>query len=302
MVGASGVGVCFVHCLESGKKPPSIKSIAFHLFYQIAIFSPIVFPYYQQQFFPIMTKISEVTERLEQIVEWAKENESPLGYFAVVYLKMTLAVQEAIEAGEFENGSRMEQLDVRFAQRYFDALEAWLAGLPCSQSWQSAFEAARKDHYAAMQHILLGINAHINLDLGIAAAQTRSGDAIFGLRKDFDRINDIIAELTDRVQERLADIWLPFRLLDQLLRTEDEGWVHFSVRVGRAAAWKAATALAFARQIETENALVRKLDNAVNVFSLKIKEPGFGIELGLRLMRRSERGTVQEKIETLMQI
>ena len=249
-----------------------------------------------------MQSISEVITRLEQIIEWAKENQSPLGYFAAVYLKMTIAVRDGIEAGLFENGSRMEQLDVRFAGRYFEAFDAWQAGQPCTQSWQAAFEASRQEDFTVLQHILLGINAHINLDLGIAAAQTRSGDAIFGLRKDFDRINDIIAALTDRVQDRLANIWLPFSLLDYLLRTEDEGWVHFSIRVARGAAWKAATALAFARQSETEKGLIRDLDSAVAFFAQKMTAPGFWIKIGLRLMRRGERGSVREKIETLMQI
>ncbi len=249
-----------------------------------------------------MQSISEVISRLEQIVEWAKENESPLGYFAAVYLKMTIAVRDGIEAGLFENGSRMEQLDVRFAGRYFEAFDAWQAGKPCTQSWQTAFEAAQEERLAVMQHILLGINAHINLDLGIAAAQTRSGDAIFGLRKDFDRINDIIADLTDRVQECLADIWLPFSLLDILLKTEDEGWIHFSIRVARGAAWKAATALAFAQQSETEKNLIRELDNAVAFFARKVAAPSFWINIGLRFMRRGERGSVREKIETLMEI
>lgn len=249
-----------------------------------------------------MQSISEVITRLEQIIEWAKEHESPIGYFAAVYLKMTLAVRDGIEAGLFENGSRMEQLDVRFARRYFEAFDAWLAGKPCTQAWREAFEAARHEHFTVMQHIILGINAHINLDLGIAAAQTRPGDAIFGLRKDFDRVNDIIAGLTDQVQERLADIWLPFGLLDYLLRTEDEGWVNFSISVARGTAWKSATTIALTQQSETETALIGGLDAAVSFFAKKVEKPGFWINMGLRIMRRSERGTVRGKIETLMKI
>lgn len=249
-----------------------------------------------------MQSISEVITRLEQIVEKAKEQQSPIGYFAAVYLKMTMAVRGGIEDGLFENGSRMEQLDVRFAGRYFEALDAWQAGQPCTQSWKTAFDATRQGNLTVLQHILLGINAHINLDLGIATAQTRSGDAIFGLRKDFDRINDLIAALTDGVQERLAEIWLPFTFLDYLLRTEDEGWVHFNIRIARGAAWKAATALAFARQSETEKALIRDLDGAIAFFARKITAPGVWVNFGLRLMRRGERGSVQDKIETLMKI
>ena len=246
-----------------------------------------------------MQSISEVITRLEEIIEWASEHESPAGYFAAVYLKMTLAVRDGIEKGMFENGSRMEQLDVRFAARYFEAFDAWQAGKPCTQSWQAAFDATNDGNKAVIQHVLLGINAHINLDLGIAAAQTRSGDAIFGLRKDFDRINDIIAGLTDRTQDRLAEIWLPFRLLDWLLRTEDEGWVNFSIRISRGAAWKAATALAFANRSETEKALIQDIDKAVAFFAKKISAPGFWINAGLRFMRRSESGTVKEKIGIL---
>lgn len=246
--------------------------------------------------------IAEVIARLEQIIGQAKEEHSPLGYFAAVYYKMTIAVRDGIEQGQFENGSRMEQLDVRFAQRYFDALDAWQAGKPASQAWTKAFEASGNERFTVLQHVILGINAHINLDLGIAAAQTRSGDAIFGLRKDFDRVNDIIASLTNRTQQRLADIWLPLAFLDYMLRTEDEGWINFSIRVARGAAWKAATALAFTRQNETEQALIHDLDAAVSVLAEKITNPGFWISTGLNWMRRTEEGSVREKIETLMNI
>jgi hypothetical protein len=249
-----------------------------------------------------MQNIAEVIEKLEHIIDQADRESSPIGYFAAVYLKMTLAVKEGIEQGVFENGSRMEQLDVRFAGRYFEALEAWQAGKPASRSWESAFEASRHDHYTVLQHIMLGINAHINLDLSIAAAQTRSGDAILGLRRDFDRINDIIAGLTNRVQERLADIWLPFGVLDHLLRSEDEGWLDFSIRAARGAAWKAATTLAFTRQQEMEKALIHDLDTAVAFFAGKLVQPGFLARLGLKIMRRTEQGTVSEKIDLLRQI
>ncbi len=249
-----------------------------------------------------MHSIAGVIAKLEQIIGQAKEENSPLGYFPAVYYKMTLAVRDGIEQGLFENGSRMEQLDVRFAQRYFDALEAWQAGKPATQAWTKAFEATRDERFTVLQHVVLGINAHINLDLGIAAAQTRSGDAIFGLRKDFDRVNDIIASLTNRTQERLADIWLPLAFLDYMLRTEDEGWINFSIRVARGAAWKAATALAFTRQNETEQALIHDLDAAVSLMAEKIINPGFWIRTGLKWMRRTEEGTVREKIDLLMDI
>jgi hypothetical protein len=132
-----------------------------------------------------VNNFAEVIARLEQIIRWAKDNESPLGYFAALYYRMTLAVRDAVLRGEFENGSRMEQMDVIFARRYFDALDTWQAGGIPTESWRIAFEATKEDRIAVMQHLLLGMNAHINLDLCIAAASIRQRDAIFWIAQRF---------------------------------------------------------------------------------------------------------------------
>lgn len=248
------------------------------------------------------TNFSEVIARLDQIIVWAKEQQSPMGYFAALYRSMTVAVQEAAIRGDFENGSRMEQLDVVFARRYFDAFDAWQSGKPVSQSWGKAFEATNQLDVTVMQHLLLGMNAHINLDLCIAAASIRQRDAIFGLRSDFMRINKIIEELTDQTQTALAKIWLPFGWLDQLFRTEDEGWIGFSISVARGASWKAANILAFAPTKDEEQKIITALDQNVAALGQKISHPGFWTRTALRLMRYSEKGSVREKIETLEQI
>jgi len=246
-----------------------------------------------------VTNFSEVIARLEQIIDWAKDNDSPLGYFAALYHNMTLAVRDAVIRGDFENGSRMEQLDVVFARRYFDAFDAWQAGKPVSQSWQAAFEAANRPEITVMQHLILGMNAHINLDLCIAAASIRQRDAIFGLRADFMRINQIIESLTDRTQSQLARIWLPFEWLDKLFRTEDEGWIGFSIKIARGASWKAANALAFAPTQADEAKIIAELDANVAFLGQKISNPGFWTRTALRLMRHSEKGSIREKIEVL---
>lgn len=242
---------------------------------------------------------AEVLARLEQIIGWAKSEESPLGYFAALYYNMTLAVRDAVLNGEFENGSRMEQLDVIFARRYFDAFDTWQAGGNPSWSWQIAFESAQEDQLTVMQHLMLGMNAHINLDLGIAAANVRQRDAIFGLRNDFMHINTVIESLTNRTQERLARIWLPFTWLDRLLRTEDEGWIGFSIGIARGASWKAAQLIAFAPDRSAEQAVISEIDQHVAFFAKKLQHPGFWMQRALRIMRYAEKGSVREKIEVL---
>jgi hypothetical protein len=196
----------------------------------------------------------------------------------------------------------MEQMDVNFARRYFDAYDAWQSGRPPTQSWNIAFEALENQSLTVMQHLILGMNAHINLDLCIAAASVRQRDAIYGLRGDFMKINQIIESLTNQTQSQLAKIWLPFGWLDQLFRTDDEGWIGFSITAARSASWKAAQLIAFAPDKATEMQIISGLDQGVVQIGLKVIAPGFWLNNLLRFMRYSEKGTVCEKIEALEQI
>ncbi len=71
---------------------------------------------------PIPAKsIDEIVVDLTEIVERARADKSRIGYFAAMYRKVTLAIKEAIDAGEFDDAERMSLLDVVFAQRYVDA-------------------------------------------------------------------------------------------------------------------------------------------------------------------------------------
>ena len=70
------------------------------------------------------TTIDEVITALEQIMDTCTRTGNRLGYFAALYYKVTCRVREGIRNQEFEDGARMERLDVTFANRY---LQAWQA-------------------------------------------------------------------------------------------------------------------------------------------------------------------------------
>ena len=61
--------------------------------------------------------IDEVLAQLDDVIADALRQRSRLGYFASLYRDVTARVKAAIENGEFEDGRRMERLDVTFAQR-----------------------------------------------------------------------------------------------------------------------------------------------------------------------------------------
>ena len=193
---------------------------------------------------PYARTIDEVIARLQEIIEDSIRTGSRLGYFAALYNRVTQRVKLGIERGEFDDGPRMERLDVIFANRYLTAYDQFRAGELPSRCWLTAFEAAREDHYAVVQHLLAGMNAHIVLDLGIAAARTCPGAELEPLRDDFNRINDVLATLTPVVERELDETSFDFDALTSIAPKLELKIVGAAMREARSAAWRLATHLA----------------------------------------------------------
>lgn len=184
------------------------------------------------------TTIQDVIDDLTEILAECRKNNSPLGFFASLYRRVTIRVRDGIAKGEFEDNDRMEKLDVIFAKRYIDAYRTYRSGRDATQSWMIPFKAAEGKDMLIMQHLLLGMNAHINLDLGIAAVETVEDLPIDGLQNDFNAINALLAELVDDVQNRIGKVSPLFRILDPLTGRLDEMLVNFSINLARDGAWK----------------------------------------------------------------
>jgi len=189
--------------------------------------------------------IDEILSALTNIIAASEKSGDRVGYFAALYYKVTLKVKEGITRNEFENGPRMEKLDVLFASLYLDALQQWGKGLPVTQSWQVAFDATRRSSMLVLQQLLLGMNAHINLDLGIAAVETvRSqplgvvpGQSLDTIQKDFDAINTIISSLTYQVIHEINRISPLLSLMGLNAGNTDSLLIQFSIDNARDGAW-----------------------------------------------------------------
>lgn len=246
-----------------------------------------------------LTTIGEVLDQLDAIVEIARERETADGYFAALYRRVTAEVEARISRGAFEDGDRMARFDVEFASRYVEAWSAYERSLPLTKVWQTAFDC-RSDYWPlVLQHLLVGMNAHINLDLGISAAVVAPGAAIGALRNDFDQINDVLCEMVENVQERLAAVWPALRGIDRVCGDADEAVVHFSIRRARAQAWELAVALAGTAS-DAERALrIASVDTAMAALGRRILNPGVKLRLALGAVRIREQGTVAQKLGVL---
>jgi len=246
----------------------------------------------------IVTTIPHVLYKLDEIVRWCENAGSRQGYFAALYRRMTLAVLEGMQKNMFANTSRMEKLDVIFANRYIEAWSAYQSKHPVSKGWQTAFSSCDNTGLIVLQHLILGMNTHINLDLGIAAADACAGTDIFDLQTDFEKINQIMGSLINETQEKLTKVWWPLAVLSKIANDRDDDVINFSIAAARKAAWANAVAPAHA-DTQARTNYINGIDNSVTAIANRIIQPGYFVNAQLRMVKIFEYSDVKRIIQMI---
>jgi hypothetical protein len=241
--------------------------------------------------------ITPVIDRLTAIIAIAEAQASRIGYFAALYRRVTIAVRDQIES--FDDPARLARLDVTFASRYLDALAAWQAAQPCSSCWRVAFSATQSAQPIILQHLLLGINAHINLDLGIACARTSPGDELPSLKDDFLRINGLLGGLVNDVVAELSQVSPLIGLVAQVLGDQgDDEIANFGLGAARDFAWHVAESLA-PLPVELQAPKIAVLDKIVAAFGKHLARPDELLAAAYRVIRSAETSSVPKVIAVL---
>jgi hypothetical protein len=157
---------------------------------------------------PADGSIEAVTAAMQARLDGLTPDQEHRREFLGTYRRTTLAVGKAVQGDVFEDGPWVEAWDVAFAQLYLDALDADLSGGHVPRPWRLAFEA--RPGLAPLQHVLLGINAHINYDLPQALLAVIS-DADFAdsalmdrRRRDHERIDGVLSGRVAAEDQELA--------------------------------------------------------------------------------------------------
>ncbi|MFN8354687.1 MAG: DUF5995 family protein [Spirosomataceae bacterium] len=240
----------------------------------------------------------EVVEELEKIIEECIQQRNQLGIFAALYRKVTLNVKRAIANNRFENGQRMELFDVAFANRYLEAYQQNRLGGKPTSAWGITFESIKHRKLILMQHLLMGMNAHISLDLGIAASEVCPGEQLSTLRNDFVEINHLLVEMVDEVQDRIGQVSPTVKIVDWVMVRLDEAIVRQGLLMARDAAWDVAQQLS-ALPTERRSQLIANLDYKVTGWSKTIKSPPWVLQPIVNLVRRTETHQIPKLIQTL---
>lgn len=223
--------------------------------------------------------IADVAEELREL---ARRSDDASGYFCAMYARVTSNIATAIAQGRFEDGQRMERFASTFAEYYTRCHGPAPTRPGC---WQASFDVAGSDDLIILQHLLIGINAHVNHDLPQATVDVAlaTGD-LQSVRGDFDAINELLGAMTNDL----------LRDLDRVARWSNEAGslgggrlFNFSLVKARDQAWAAAQRL-YAMPESERAADKAELDRLVSVLAYLVSKPTLPGRLLVKLARRFE--------------
>jgi Family of unknown function (DUF5995) len=177
--------------------------------------------------------------------------------FHATYLRTTRAVARALAAGAFADAVWVERWDVAFADLYLDVLDAARRGEPVPRPWAVAFSAAASGGgLHEVQHVLLGMNAHINYDLPRALLAVISDDefadpAVIARREADHRQIDAVLAARVRAEDGELRASGPARSWqDNLLQPLNRAATRRLLRESRAKVWSNAALLSASRRLD----------------------------------------------------
>lgn len=193
-----------------------------------------------------------VEEKMDQLIrDWEAAGDRRM-IFLSCYRLMTRNMFHALSQAEFLDQAWVEELLNHFADYYFNALEAYeLQNTNTPAAWQVAFDSAGKSDLSVLQHLLLGVNAHINYDLIFTTVDLLEHEWV-GLsseestrrRLDYDRVNDIIQQTIDEVQDTIIERGDPrLEMLDRFMGPLDEWLISRLIERWRSDVWENAVSL-----------------------------------------------------------
>lgn len=242
--------------------------------------------------------VDEVLVLLGEIVTDTKARGDALGFFAALYRQVTLEVKHGIGDNFFDDGPRMNRFVALFANRYLDAYGAYTGGREPTRAWWVAFEGVRSGRLLILQNLLLGINAHINLDLGVVTGETFEGEALDDFHADFDRVNGILGSLIPRVEDAIQRFSPLMGVLEMVGGADALEALDFSVDRARDDAWLNATLLSrqpsFLGPITTS-----ALDKKAAFLGRLVSQPIGPVAAAVTLIRSSESADVPAIITAL---
>jgi hypothetical protein len=182
-------------------------------------------------------------------------------------MRTTQAVADEIARGGFADSDWVRRWDLAFAELYVDAaLGAAQAGRPVPGPWRVAFDAAATRPAAApLQHVLFGLNAHINYDLPqallavISPAEFDDPELLSRREADHRHVDAVLQSRVGAEDDELGAV-SKVTLLDRLLRPANRAASRRFLAEARQKVWHNVVVLDRARRVSDDAYATTLLD------------------------------------------
>ncbi len=197
------------------------------------------------------TSMDEVIARMEQI-DAVLPVADGLACFNRVYLTVTRQVAADVGQSVFADPDFLARLDVVFANRYFDAVNALTTSpeiLP--SAWAPLLNGRGNTGIEPIQFALAGMNAHINFDLPLAmvSACAASGSAPDSgtHHDDYQKVNGLLGAAEQSIRQSFESG--PVLEADRHVQAVANLVANWSITSARDVAWDTGLALWHIREI-----------------------------------------------------
>jgi Family of unknown function (DUF5995) len=225
--------------------------------------------------------VGEVLSLMQPLLDRYEASGDPRRFFLATYRRTTQAVGEAVRDARFEDPAWVDRWDLAFARLYLDALVQYEDDPALTpRPWRLALGANGSLH--PLQHVLLGMNAHINLDLPQALLSVIDVEEFSDARlmarrqRDHERIDAVLAQRVAAEDRELKASelhgGLPRRTpLDHALQPVNRAASRRFLTEARRKVWRNANALQEAR-IAGPGAYARRLGELDVLASARIAD------------------------------
>lgn len=246
-----------------------------------------------------VTTVDGVITQIDRIVSQSREQGSRIGFFAALYHHVALAFRANVRQGAFKRPDLIDALDVAFVNRYLQALQLMQTSATPTQPWRVTFAAARRVRPMVVQHLMLGMNAHINFDLGVAVATVCDARSLPELSDDFITMNNLLISLLSEITTDLSRVWPLFGLVNRFAWQEEDAMLSLGMRDARALAWDFATSLVNMNADARARAIAER-DAEVAAIGQTLWKPPFPMNVALLFARIGEWESTPRIIEILL--
>lgn len=241
--------------------------------------------------------INEALTALETVAERLRQDGDARAAFPDIYSIITRKVAEQVQRkdGIFKEPQWISRLAGRFCERYLETLRWSLEQRPQDcDAWSAAYACSPLARSIPLQHVILGLSAHINFDLAFGIYETirefgheACPEMLARYKHDHDQVNALLLASVPEAFERLSRRYSC--VVSSLLYAhafKPSRWLTMQVLSHwRAQVWENVTALLATGSVAKQDMLIAGMERRSGIYGRLFKLPSDLAELPFRTQR-----------------